>query len=113
MSLPANLTLPEVGLELENCPARRGLAAAALAHEPEGLSGRDREADPVDRLEVADLSFEDHPPMNGKVLLQVFHFDEGRASALSHLCSVGEAVIPVFSPVIPAKAGIQGVLPVS
>ncbi len=38
--------------ELQDRPCQRGLAAARLADDPECLSGRERQVDPVDRLEL-------------------------------------------------------------
>ena len=54
--------------------AHRGLAAARLSHEPEGLALIDGEAHAVDRLHIADGPAKEAASY-GKVHLQVFHFE--------------------------------------
>src|SRR5690606_7953983 len=53
-------------------PPGGGLAAAGLAHHAEGLPLEHLEADPVDRLDGADLPFE-QARRDGEVLLHVVH----------------------------------------
>ena len=57
MSRPSNRISPAGRpLEPQDAAAGRGLAAAALADQPQRLAAVDREVDAVDRLHVADLA---------------------------------------------------------
>src|SRR5919198_4768132 len=47
--------------EPQNAAARRRLAAAALADQPQRLAAPDRKVDAVDRLDLADLAAGDDP----------------------------------------------------
>jgi hypothetical protein len=53
-------------------PGRR-LAAAALAHQPQGFAGQDDEANVVDRAHVPHGSFE-QPALDGEILLHIADF---------------------------------------
>jgi hypothetical protein len=55
----------------------RGLAAAGLADEPEGLAPSDGEADVVDRLDVADVPVEQDAALDREPDPEVLDFDEG------------------------------------
>jgi hypothetical protein len=68
----------------QNQPADRRLAAAAFAHQSQGLALTDEEAYPVHRSDVAHLFGEQKAALNRKVLLQVDDFEElGTFSGLS------------------------------
>jgi hypothetical protein len=56
--------------EPQDHPPDRGLAAARLAHEAEGLAAADLEADPVDRLDRPDLTLQD-PAADREVLDEI------------------------------------------
>src|SRR5437773_1760400 len=52
-------------------PAQCSLAAARLAHQPQGLTPVNRQGDAVHRLNRADLALDDEPLRNGEMLDQV------------------------------------------
>jgi hypothetical protein len=61
--------------EPQDHPPDRGLAAARLAHQAEGLAAADLEADPVDRLDRPDLTLQD-PAADREMLDEVCDLDE-------------------------------------
>src|ERR1700738_1355503 len=63
--------------------AGRGLAAAALAHQPQGLADPDGEADAVDRIDLADRSAQ-HALAHREVLLEVLDLQDGLIGAGGH-----------------------------
>ena len=59
-------------VELENGSASRGLAAAALAHQPQGLAPADEEINAIHRLDVTYVALNDDPLGDGEIHLQSF-----------------------------------------
>ena len=66
--------------EAQQQPPDRGLAAARLADQAQGLAATDLEADAVDRLDLADGALED-AAADREVLDEVAHLDERDAGA--------------------------------
>src|SRR5216683_7469451 len=60
--------------------AGRGLAAAALAHQPQGLADPDGEADAVDRIDLADRAAQ-HALAHREVLLEILDLQDGLVGA--------------------------------
>ena len=70
-------------VQLEDGPAGRSLAAAALAHEAQGLAPLYREANVVNGLYVGYLALEDYPGGDREVHLQVVHLEQRVAGAVA------------------------------
>jgi hypothetical protein len=62
----------------------RGLPAAGLPHDADGLAGVHVEGDAVDRLDASDLLLEDDPPAHREVLLELADAQQRRAATGRH-----------------------------
>ena len=81
-SLALEAERPGVGpLERHQQPAHRGLAAARLADQAEGLAPADRERDVGDRLDRADLAAEEAARQHRELLDQVVDPEDHRGAA--------------------------------
>src|SRR5580704_8649160 len=69
--------------QAQDGPPRRGLTAAALAHQPQGLTDADGEADAVDRIDLADRAAQ-HALAHREVLLEVLDLQDGLIGAGYH-----------------------------
>src|SRR5439155_10489778 len=67
-------------VEAQDRPADRGLAAARLADETEGLAAADRQRDAVDCADGADVPIEDEAALDRKALFDVLELDERAGS---------------------------------
>src|SRR5690348_17037085 len=63
-------------VQAEEGPPDRGLAAARLAHQPEGLAPPDHEADVVDGAHVADVAVEEDPRLDRKPDPELLDLDQ-------------------------------------
>src|SRR5215471_13421783 len=63
-------------LEPQDAAACRGLAAAALADEPQGLAAADPKVDTVDGFDLTDLPVDDHSFGDREIHLQPLHLEE-------------------------------------
>src|SRR4051794_13702896 len=63
-------------VEAHDRAARRALAAARLAHEPQRLALAEREGDAVDRAHVADVALADHALGDAEPDLEVLHLEQ-------------------------------------
>src|SRR5205823_11381820 len=62
--------------EPQDAAAHRGLAAAALADQPQGFAAADRQVDAVHRLDVADMAPRDEPLGHREVHPQPAHLQQ-------------------------------------
>ena len=81
--------------QLQHGAAKRRLARARLADQPERFAGLDREADPVHGADLVDGAVDQQPPLHGEVLDQIGDFEQRRSPVHANslrcaLCTPGE-----------------------